>query len=407
MDLTANVPLASELARRMRDAREEITGEWLVRIAERVSLAPNRVFPTNDLLDHIPLLLKGIADHLENPADTVAADSLVVAKGMELGALRYNQGFAEGEILKEFEILGSILFSFISSELPSIGEPGTREDLMTCAHRVQNAVSLLHQAAVTEFLQLLKRQLAEREDRLHAFNRALSHEFRNKIGAAHGAALLLDLAELDDVERRRLRGIVTRNLGSMRGMIDNLVELSYLSRETRQHRYVRLPAAAAEAVRLLADAAEDKRVEVRIATGIPDVEVSSAAELVLSNLLGNAVKYSDPAKPERWVEVRGHVKPPDEKGRGEIVVEVADNGVGVPEDDRLLIFDRFYRVTATAQDVDGSGLGLTIVQDVIASLGGRVWADFPGEGGSVFAFSLPSRPSQERTDFHSAEMEAT
>jgi signal transduction histidine kinase len=337
---------------------------------------------------------------LEDPADTVAADSLVVAKGMELGALRYKQGFAEGEILKEFEILGSILFSFISHELESIDEPGTRAELMICAHRVQKAVSLIHQAAVTEFLQLLKRQLSEREDRLHAFNRALSHEFRNKIGAADGAAQLLDLPELDDAERRRLRGIVTRNLGSMRGMIENLVELSYLNRETRQPRYVRFPAAAAEAVRLLADAAEDKGVEVRVAADVPDVEVSAAAELVLANLLGNAIKYSDPAKPQRSVEIRAHVKTVDETRRAEIVVEVADNGVGVPDADRQLIFERFYRATTTAHGVEGSGLGLTIVQDVISSLGGRVWADFPDEGGSVFAFSLPYRTTQESADSH-------
>jgi signal transduction histidine kinase len=73
----------------------------------------------------------------------------------------------------------------------------------------------------------------------------------------------------------------------------------------------------------------------------------------------------------------------------EVVVEVRDNGVGVRPADRQKIFERFYRATATADGVEGSGIGLTIVQDVVASIGGRVWAEFPDSGGSIFAIALP------------------
>ncbi|MEO7965596.1 MAG: ATP-binding protein, partial [Gemmatimonadaceae bacterium] len=53
----------------------------------------------------------------------------------------------------------------------------------------------------------------------------------------------------------------------------------------------------------------------------------------------------------------------------------------------------YYRASGTADQVEGSGLGLTIVQDVVTSLGGRVWASFPDTGGSVFSFSVPIRKS--------------
>ena len=68
-------PLAPALADRIRESREELTHRWLERISARVSLEPNRIFPTDDLLDHVPLLIDGIADYLADPAQEVAADA--------------------------------------------------------------------------------------------------------------------------------------------------------------------------------------------------------------------------------------------------------------------------------------------------------------------------------------------
>lgn len=384
-------PVAVELARRMRESRDAIAAEWLERILERVALTPNRVFPSDKLLDHVPLLALGIADYLEDPAAPVAAAMPVIEKAMELGALRYAQGFDEGEVLKEFEILGSILLGFLSNEADDITERCSRSELLTAAQRVHEAVALIHHAAIGQFLRLLRQQLSEREDRLRAFNRALTHEFRNKVGAAEGAAQLIDLPTLAEEERGRLKGVVARNLSGMRRVIENLAELSRLDESAQPQRYVRLGVGAHEAVKLLQDSAQERGVEVRVPAELPDVEVGAAVELVLANLLGNAIKYSDDAKPTRWVEIRARVDEGDGSGQPEVIIEVRDNGVGVPVADRGRIFERFFRAATTAAEVEGSGIGLTIVQDVIASTGGRVWAEFPDPEGSVFAIALPYR----------------
>ena len=133
----------------MRASRNEIAAEWLRRIVERVSLTPSRVFPSDKLLDHVPLLALGIADYLEDPASTVAASAPVIAKAMELGALRHAQGFDEGEVLKEFEILGSILLEFLSTEADDVVEHCTRAECW-CRQRVTRR-GLIHQAAVGQF----------------------------------------------------------------------------------------------------------------------------------------------------------------------------------------------------------------------------------------------------------------
>ncbi|MFN2635991.1 MAG: hypothetical protein ABR585_03060, partial [Gemmatimonadaceae bacterium] len=91
-----NCTLASALADRMRESRDDLTRRWLDRISSRVSLDPNRIFPTDALLDHVPLLILGIADYIENPKKVILAEVPVVAKAMELGELRFAQGFAVG-----------------------------------------------------------------------------------------------------------------------------------------------------------------------------------------------------------------------------------------------------------------------------------------------------------------------
>jgi signal transduction histidine kinase len=379
---------------------------WLDRILARASLEPNRVFPTEELVDHVPLLLDGIAAYVEDPATAVQADMAAVDKARELGALRHAQGFDAFEILKEFDLLGNILLTFLARVADTSPEPCSRGELVACAQRVFQAIHVLEEATTTHFLQLLSAKVAEREERLRAFDRTLTHEFRNRIGAALGAAEILVLPELADATRDELVAVIARNVKSMKTVLEGLEELTRIESDQRQHRHVYLPQAAREAARQLRDMARANRVEVRISPDIPAVEVNAAAvELCLTNLVANAIKYADQSGPARWVEVRaqavarttartcsadaGEVAP-------EVLIEVADNGMGVPETERERLFERYFRAgNAEASGAPGTGLGLSIVQETVAALGGRAWAEFP-EAGSIFAFSLPCRRSWDR-----------
>ena len=182
-------------------------------------------------------------------------------------------------------------------------------------------------------------------------------------------------------------------------MLDNLAELSRLGlSESRHQRHVPLAAAAAESARQVREAARSRRVDIRI-SDMPAIEVNAAAvELALTNLLSNAIKYCDPHAAERWVHVSARYRPNESADGGDdIVVYVADNGLGVPASQRQHLFERFFRAhTESAGDVDGTGLGLSIVRETVESVGGRAWAEFPTTG-SVFAFSLPCRRSDDRS----------
>jgi Signal transduction histidine kinase len=391
--------LAAFLADDLRQARIKLTALWLERISARVRLAPNQVLPTDALLDHIPLIIDGIAAHLEDPAQLVAADAEVIMHARELGALRHEQGFDLFEILKEYEILSGILLEHLTVAADECHVPCGRGELVECAQRVFHAITLVQEATAAEYMQLLQDKLSEREERLRHFNRTLTHEFRNRIGAARGAAQILLMPGIPESKQAELVGVVDRSTRDMQLVLDNLLELSRVKGDIRQQRHVRLPEAAREVVRELREMADAAGVSVRLREELPDCEVPAAAvELCLTNLVANAIKYADPRKSERRVEVRGYHGTDDDDGERVVVVEVCDNGIGVPEDQRDQLFRRFFRVNdERTAGIGGTGLGLSIVRETIEELGGRVWTDFPAEG-SIFAFTLPCRRHGERRE---------
>ncbi len=391
--IAKDCPLAGALAGRLRHSRQELTIRWLERIVERVSIDPNRVFPTDELLDHVPLLIDGIADYLENPSAEISVDMPVKAKAMELGALRHAQGFDVYEILKEHEILGGILFNYLAIEADQMPEPCAKSELLACGQRLFRAITIIQETTTTHFLRLAAAEVHEREERIRTFNRAVSHEIKNRIGTILGASdVLHELPDMPAEERARFIDIVRRNARSMQSAVANILAVGRSGHDVRHQRHISLRASAQEAVRQVREAAQAVGVAIRIAPDMIDAEISAAAvELCLTNYLSNAIKYADGNRSDRWAEISSS-RENNTGGLGEIVVRVRDNGIGVPADLRERLFERFYRAHETVTAIEGTGLGLSIVRETAQALGGRAWAEFPEEG-SVFAFSLPDRRS--------------
>ncbi len=256
-------------------------------------------------------------------------------------------------------------------------EPCAKSELLVCGHRLFRAVSIIQQTTTMHFLRLAEEAVADREDRLRAFNRAVSHEIKNRIGTVLGASdTLRELADSPPQQRANLLGVISRNARLMGGTVENLVALSRMEKDARQHRHVQLPEAVKEACRQVREAAQAAGVELRVAPDLPDVEVSAAVvELCLTNYLGNAIKYADP-EAKCFAEITAAVEETQEHGR-EVVVRVRDNGLGVAAEKRGQLFQRFFRAHETVTGLEGTGLGLSIVRETAESLGGRAWVEFP------------------------------
>jgi two-component system phosphate regulon sensor histidine kinase PhoR len=102
---------------------------------------------------------------------------------------------------------------------------------------------------------------------------------------------------------------------------------------------------------------------------------------VLINLIDNAIKYT-PAG--------GRITILSQASNGLAQTSITDTGIGIPETDLPLIFDRFYRVDkARSRPAGGTGLGLSIVKFIVEALGGRIWVESKVNAGTTFTFTLP------------------
>jgi len=100
-----------------------------------------------------------------------------------------------------------------------------------------------------------------------------------------------------------------------------------------------------------------------------------------NNLISNAIKYT-PAGGKVSISAR------DEDGQ--IILQVADNGPGIPASDQPYIFDKFYRASNVPLDASGTGLGLAIVKSIVENHLGRIWVDSALGQGTVFTVVLPT-----------------
>ena len=215
----------------------------------------------------------------------------------------------------------------------------------------------------------------------------ISHELKTPIGAV--AVLADTLIDEDDpaVVRRLAERIRTEAL-RMTSTVDDLVELSRIETgDLPEREPVSVEAAVAAAIDRAAAAAEVAGVQVfagDVGAGLSVVGERRQLVSALTNLLDNAVKYSD----------RGGQVSVAARADGSFVdIEVVDRGIGIPARDLDRIFERFYRVDpARRRDTGGTGLGLAIVRHIAQNHGGEVRAtSYEGEG-STFLLRLPAGP---------------
>ncbi len=237
-----------------------------------------------------------------------------------------------------------------------------------------------------------KRLLQQRSDELAAANRELeafsysvSHDLRAPLRAIDGfsQALLEDCGErLDEVGHdylRRVRAAAQR----MATLIDDLLELSRVSRSRLQPAAVDLSRMAAEILADLQAHQPERRVAITIQPGLQAWGDPGLLRTALENLLGNAWKYTG-----RTAEARIEVG--SESTQTDTVFHVRDNGAGFDMRYADKLFGAFQRLHHPSE-FEGTGIGLATVQRIIHRHGGRIWAQSsPGEGASFF-FTLGGR----------------
>jgi PAS domain S-box-containing protein len=249
------------------------------------------------------------------------------------------------------------------------------------------AVQLAHMASVAMNNARLVENLRDSNRRKDEFLATLAHELRNPLAPLSNGLQVMKLAEDDGEAAKEARGMMERQLEQLVRLIDDLMDVSRISRgkiELRRQR-VDLPRIVQQAVetsRPLIDAAGHRlRIDIPGEPVFLDADETRLAQ-VLSNLLNNAAKYTEPG---------GAIDLTARREGKDVVLSVKDNGIGIPPAMLPHVFELFTQVDRSLEKAQGGvGVGLSIVRALVELHGGSVEARSAGRGkGSEFLVRLP------------------
>lgn len=284
-------------------------------------------------------------------------------------------------------LLGTL--SFASREKDYF-EPDELEFLQAICHYVAYAY---------ERLRLIK-QLREEDEKKDEFLATLAHELRNPLAPIRNAAQYFRLKGPPDPDFQNARDIIDRQVGQMTRLVDDLLDISRITRGK-----IVLQQAPVSLALVLANAVEASRPLIeeaghQLVISLPPVNLSVSGDAmrlsqVFGNLLTNAAKYTDPG---------GRIELATGTNADEVFVSVVDSGIGIAPEHLPKVFDMFSQVDpALERSQGGLGIGLALVRNLISLHNGRVEARSKGLGlGSKFTVTLPLLPIRTTsTDDHS------
>ena len=251
-------------------------------------------------------------------------------------------------------------------------------------------VNLLADLRVSkENLELTTRQLSDANKELESFSYSVSHDLRAPLRAIDGFSQILveDYGDKLDENGQHQLDVIQGSARQMGQLIDDLLAFSRLGRKGMSISEIDMGVLAKEVFEQLQLGETERTVRLNIDTLPPANGDRAMIREVFVNLLSNAMKFRKPREVP-VIEVTGAVD------GNETVYSVKDNGVGFDMKYADKLFQVFQRLHS-AEEFEGTGIGLALVQRIIHRHGGRVWAEGKVNKGATFYFSLPAVKSNQ------------
>jgi len=257
---------------------------------------------------------------------------------------------------------------------------------------------LAHQLQELQWLHALSHEqqtrLKEADRRKDEFLATLAHELRNPLAPIRQAAMIARSDVATDAQKRRSQDIIERQVRHMALLLDDLLDVSRITRGKLELRREPTPLsvvveATVETSRPMLDA---RRQRLHVSLPSPALWLDAdpmRVEQILTNLLGNAAKYGKPGG-EVFLQVR--------REGGTALIEVRDDGIGIPPESLESVFQMFTQLPrGEGRGVGGLGIGLALSRGLAVLHGGSLVAHSAGVGhGSTFTLTLPLDAQEER-----------
>jgi signal transduction histidine kinase len=397
------------LAQLIRRDAAVVIDQWTRRAAEEQPAA--RRVHLDALLDHLPAFLAALADSLEEIEDDRAQQHRVPA--LRHGEQRWETGWSLPELVRDFQLLRTVVLEELDRALD---RPLMLREVLALNLAFDEAIAAstgMYVASRDEAVRQAERALVEREKqteqdwlrqqaealkeidrRKDEFLAVLGHELRNPLAPIRNVVQAFKMKEPDAETVQWATGVVERQVRQMTRLVDDLLDITRITRGT-----VHLRAERVDLSNLVRVAVEDRRgameaSRLQVELHLPAQPAWVKADpdrigQVVGNLLHNAGKFT-PAGGRVTVTVD-----PDEKA-SRAVVAVTDTGVGLDPTELAQLFETFRQSDRSRHRSDGGlGLGLALVKGLVELHGGGVHATSAGpDRGSEFSFWLPlDRPS--------------
>jgi PAS domain S-box-containing protein len=226
-------------------------------------------------------------------------------------------------------------------------------------------------------------QLETANKELEAFSYSVSHDLRAPLRALDGFSSILarDFAEQIPPDAARYLTYIRENAQQMGALIEDLLAFSRLSRQPLQKESIQPRVLIDQVLETLGGEIKDRAVQIEIAELPECMGDPKLLKQVWINLISNAIKFSRKREtPQVWIGCDRHAR--------ELVFWVRDNGTGFDMRFKEKLFGVFQRLHR-AEEYEGTGVGLAIVQRIVMRHGGRVWAVSEIDRGATFFFALP------------------
>jgi PAS domain S-box-containing protein len=322
----------------------------------------------------------GLTDHDLFPAEIADAFRANDLKAAQSGGPVQFEEVAPGEDGPHTYV--TVKFPLLDSAGQAYAVCGISTDI-TDRKRAEQQVRQLN----AELEQRVRDRTAELEAtarELDAFAYSVSHDLRAPLRSLHGFSQLLleDYAGRLDDEGLQHLGRIQANVARMGQLIDDLLNLSRVTRTGLHREQVDIGELVREIIDEFRGAEPDRRVEVVITGALAATGDPHLIRLALDNLLSNAWKFT--GRREQAI-----IRVGETSQDGQSIFFVRDNGAGFDMRYANKLFDPFQRLHTTTE-FEGSGIGLAIVSRILNRHGGRIWAESEPEMGSTFFFTFTS-----------------
>jgi PAS domain S-box-containing protein len=268
-----------------------------------------------------------------------------------------------------------------SSHIKAFG----KEVMHSIVHDITEKVKMEHEL-------IASKEKAEENDRLKtAFLHNISHEIRTPLNAIVGFSSFLNQPNLPIDKRKEFTDIINLSSEQLLSIITDIISVATLEagQERIHKKEININHAMGAVYEQFCIKSLFPNIAIKYHSDVPDDKariVTDGVKLIqiLTNLVGNALKYTREGKVEFSCAIK----------EDELYFKIEDTGIGIPKHHQHKIFDRFWQVDSTVtREFGGTGLGLSFSKAYVELMGGRIWLDSEPGIGSVFHFTVPFEPA--------------